>query len=431
MSPFLFISFTVVAVVLGLLYWKLTQLVRTLDFQYQTLSSQTKQDHEYATQLRMELAQQGKLSRDEQGQSLKLLNDSLIQSVSTLSQLQKNQLDTFSQQLIHLTQTNHQHLEALRLTLEKRLESLQTENAKKLEEMRQTVDEKLHATLEKRLGESFKLVSDRLEKVHQGLGEMQVLASGVGDLKKVLTNVKVRGIWGEIQLANLLEEILTPDQYDRNVKVRPDATGYVEFAVKFPGHGEKPLWMPIDSKFPQDAYHQLLEAQEQASPELADAMGKQLEDRIKFSAKEISEKYIAPPYTTDFAILFLPIEGLYAEVLRRPGLMEYLQSRYRVTVAGPTTISAILNSLRMGFRTLQIEKRSSDVWNLLGQVKTEFGKFGDLLDKTQKKLLEAGNTLEDASRRSRAIERQLRQVETPAQLEENVVPIATFQEQLI
>ncbi len=362
--------------------------------------------------LRQEMALLSRQAREEQAGSLKQLNDSLLQSISHLSLLQKNQLDGFAK-----------GLEGLRQTVEQRLGFLQQENAKKLDEMRQTVDEKLHATLEKRLGESFAQVSERLEKVHQGLGEMQVLASGVGDLKRVLTNVKVRGIWGEVQLGNLLEQVLTLDQYAQNVRTKPGSLDHVEYAIKLPGqdpNGEIPLWLPIDSKYPQDVYQQLTDAQESAQVEAVDAAAKQLEQRIKLDAKTISEKYVSPPHTTDFGILFLPVEGLYAEVLRRPGLIEFLQTEYRVMIAGPTTLAALLNSLRMGFRTLQIEKRSSEVWSILGGVKQEFGKFGDLLDKTQKKLHEAGNVIEDASRRSRAIERKLRDVEAPAGLAEPI-----------
>ncbi len=368
---------------------------------------------------RQELLSMNKANREETASSLKSQSETLVHALSSISQVQKNQLDSFSNQLGQLTTSNHERLEALRTTLENRLTLLQQDNTKKLDEMRQTVDEKLHATLEKRLGESFQHVAERLEKVHQGLGEMQVLASGVGDLKKVLTNVKTRGVWGEIQLGNLLEQILTPDQYEKNVKIRPDATGYVEFAVKLPGQGDAPVWLPIDAKFPQDAYQQLMAAQDQANPEAVDFFEKQLEERIKLSAKEISQKYIFPPFSTDFAILFLPIEGLYAEILRRPGLSDVLQQQYRVILAGPTTIAALLNSLKMGFRTLQIQKRSSEVWGILGQVKSEFGKFGDLLEKTHKKLQEAGNTIEDASRKTRTIERRLKDVQEPLQIFES------------
>jgi len=271
----------------------------------------------------------------------------------------------------------------------------------------------LHATLEQRLGESFKLVSERLELVHKGLGEMQTLASGVGDLKKVLTNVKTRGTWGEIQLGNLLEQILSPEQYAKNVATKLGSNDRVEFAIKLPGKerdGEV-VWLPLDAKFPQEDYQRLVEAAEQANVALVDETGKMLEARIKNEAKSIKEKYLDPPRTTDFAILFLPTEGLYAEIIRRIGLTDLLQREYRVTVAGPTTLAAILNSLQMGFRTLAIEKRSSEVWSLLGAVKTEFGRFGEILDKTQKKLQEASNTIETASRRSRAIEQKLKDVQ--------------------
>ncbi len=271
----------------------------------------------------------------------------------------------------------------------------------------------MHATLEQRLGESFKLVSERLELVHKGLGEMQTLASGVGDLKKVLTNVKTRGTWGEIQLGNLLEQILSPEQYAKNVATKLGSNDRVEFAIKLPGKerdGEV-VWLPLDAKFPQEDYQRLVEAAEQANVALVDETGKMLEARIKNEAKSIKEKYLDPPRTTDFAILFLPTEGLYAEIIRRIGLTDLLQREYRVTVAGPTTLAAILNSLQMGFRTLAIEKRSSEVWSLLGAVKTEFGRFGEILDKTQKKLQEASNTIETASRRSRAIEQKLKDVQ--------------------
>ena len=269
------------------------------------------------------------------------------------------------------------------------------------------MDEKLHATLEQRLGESFKLVSERLELVHKGLGEMQTLASGVGDLKKVLTNVKTRGTWGEVQLEALLEQLLAPEQYVKNAVTKKGSNERVEFAVKLPEN----VLLPIDAKFPQEDYQKLLDAQEQANPVLVEEMAKQLEAKIKAEAKSIKERYINPPDTTDFAIMFLPTEGLYAEVLRRTGLFETLQRQYRVTIAGPTTLAAFLNSLQMGFRTLAIQKRSSEVWTLLGAVKTEFGKFGDILEKTNKKLQEASNTLQDAAQKSRTIEKKLKSVQ--------------------
>jgi len=290
---------------------------------------------------------------------------------------------------------------------------LQDDNSAKLEQMRLVVDEKLHATLEKRLGDSFKLVSERLEMVHRGLGEMQSLASSVGDLKKVLTNIKARGMWGEVQLGALLEQILTREQYEQNVPTKKGSNERVEYAIKLPGRdgGDEMIWLPIDAKFPQEDYQRLVEAQEQANAELAEEAARQLENRIKLEARTIREKYIDPPHTTDFAILFLPVEGLYAEIVRKAGLCELLQREFRVVVAGPTTLAALLNSLQMGFRTLAIERRSSEVWALLGAVKTEFGRFGDLLDKTQKKLQEASSTIENAARKSRTIEKKLRDVQ--------------------
>jgi len=378
---------------------------------------------------REESSTNAKQLREEVSGSLKLFSDSLLARMMEIASLQKDQLEIFSKQLSSLTQSNELKMDKMRETVEERLKLLQEDNSKKLEQMRATVDEKLHSTLERRLGESFKIVSERLELVHKGLGEMQTLASGVGDLKKVLTNIKSRGMWGEVQLANLLEQILTNNQYEKNVATKRGSSERVEFAIKLPGHDEKDtiVWLPIDAKCPMEDYQKLIEAQEQANQTLADESGRQLETKIKSEAKDIKEKYLDPPYTTDFGIMFLPIEGLYAEVLRRPGLSEILQRDYRVLVAGPTTLYALLNSLQMGFRTLAIEKRSSEVWTLLGAVKTEFGKFGDILEKTQKKLQEASNTIEDASRKSRTIERKLKDVQelpTP----ETVDLIAEFEE---
>lgn len=334
----------------------------------------------------------------------------------------KNFGELLTGQLHQLTQRNTQSLETLRETVETKLSSIQVDNNQKLEQMRQTVDEKLHNTLEQRLGESFKQVSDRLEQVHNGLGEMRTLASGVGDLKKVLTNVKVRGTWGEVQLDTLLDQILSADQYAKNVSTRPNSSERVEFAIKLPGRDmtDDVVWLPIDAKFPLEDYQRLVEAHELADLVAMEEASKALEIRIKAEAKTIRDKYLEPPYTTDFGLLFLPIEGLYAEVIRRPGLSDFLQREYRVTVVSPTTICAILNSLQMGFKTLAIEKRSSEVWMVLGAVKTEFSKFGDVLAKTKKKLDEARNTIESAEVRSRAIDRQLRQVEA-LPVEENTI----------
>ena len=313
-----------------------------------------------------------------------------------------------------LNETTERRLGEVRQTLEGRLKELQQDNAVKLEQMRQTVDEKLQSTLEARLGESFRMVQQQLEQVQRGLGEMQSLATGVGDLKRVLGNVKTRGIFGEVQLAAILEQMLTLDQYSANVATVPGSAERVEFAIKLPGQGESPeapVWLPVDAKFPREDYERLLDAQERADADAAAAAGAALERRMREEAKTIAQKYVAPPHTTDFAIMFLPTEGLYAEVLRRPGLVEGLQRDHRIVIAGPTTLSAILNSLRMGFRTLAIEKRSSEVWQVLGAVRTEFGKFGQVLDKVRKQIGNVTNTLDDTSKRSRAIERKLRNVE--------------------
>lgn len=351
----------------------------------------------------------------------------LIMVLVRQSALEKNQdrsQQVMAQNLSSFSQMHEQKLERIRESVEKKLGDIQQDNSQKLEKIRETVDEKLHATLEKRLGESFQLVSERLEKVHQGLGEMQHLAAGVGDLKKVLINVKTRGTWGEVQLGNLLEQILTPEQYERNCITKPNSRDPVEFAIKLPGDGQKPVYLPVDAKFPTEDYERLQEAQEAGQLDLIEQVTKALEMRIKGEAKNIRDKYIEPPFTTDFGILFLPTEGLYAEVLRRAGLADYLRQEYRVIVAGPTTIAALLNSLQMGFRTLAVEKRASEVWSLLGTVKGEFGKFGDLLEKTKEKLDSASKNIEDATRKTRTIERKLRDVQDlPAGKNDLPIPI--------
>ncbi|MDR3587085.1 MAG: DNA recombination protein RmuC [Desulfosporosinus sp.] len=363
---------------------------------------------------REETSTNSRQAREELNQSVHSFNESVLMRMAEIASLQRNQLDIFATQLGSLTKTNDQKLEQLRKTVEERLLLLQQDNSQKLEQMRATVDEKLKATLEHRLGESFKLVSERLEAVHKGLGEMQTLASGVGDLKKVLTNVKTRGIWGEIQLGNLLEQILTIEQYATNVVTKVGSNDRVEFAIKLPARDgqDSIIWLPIDAKFPIEDYERLIEAQEQANLPRIEELGKSLENRIKLEGKTIRDKYLDAPNTTDFGILFLPVEGLYAEVLRRPGLCELLQREYKVIISGPTTLAALLNSLQMGFRTLAIEKRSSEVWHLLSAVKTEFGKFVEILEKTQKKLQEASNTIETATRKSRTIARKLKDVQT-------------------
>jgi DNA recombination protein RmuC len=338
---------------------------------------------------------------------------SILDQMSTIATMQKNQLDTFSNQLIQLTSSNEQRLNEMRNTIEEKLSLIQKENSTKLEEMRATVDEKLHSTLEKRLGESFGDISKRLENLYKELGEMHSLASGVNDLKRTLTSVKTRGIWGEIQLGTLMDEILTADQYETNVITKKKSNDRVEFAIKLPGNdaNNTRVYLPIDAKFPQEDYQKLIDAADLGDKNAVDAARKSLELRVKSEAKDIKEKYLDPPNTTDFGIMFLPTESLYAEVTKLPGLIEVLQRDYKVIITGPTTLVALLNSLQMGFRTLAIEKRSSEIWTLLGAVKTQFGKFGEILDKTQKKLREATNTIEDASRKTRTIESKLKKVQ--------------------
>jgi DNA recombination protein RmuC len=358
------------------------------------------------------LTQQGDVARTQSEQI-----DSFRIQLGATQQHQADALQRFSQtlaeQLRALAQSNDVRLNEVRTMVEAKLSAIQADNEKKLEQVRATVDEKLHATLEQRLGESFKQVADRLDQVHRGLGEMQVLAKDVGSLNRVLNNVKSRGTFGEVQLAGLLEQVFTPDQYGVNVETVPGSGARVEFAIKLPGRRDDglPLWLPIDAKFPREDYERLLDAQERADKAEAEVAGRALETRLRLEAKVIREKYVAPPHTTEFAILFVPTEGLYAEALRRPGLMEALQREYRVTLAGPTTLLATLTSLQMGFRTLALEKRSAEVWEVLGAVKTEFGKFGEVLAKTKKKLDEASSTIDLAQTRTNVMTRKLKSVE--------------------
>ncbi len=362
--------------------------------------------------LRDEIRDSSREGREESARSVNRFGEGII-----------SQHQLLVDQLGQLMRLNDGRMVSIQQTVEDRLRDLQTGNEERLEKMRALVDEKLHATLEKRLGEAFASVSERLEKVHQGLGEMKALTADMGDLKKVLTNVKARGTWGEIQLGALLDQILTPEQYGKNVATRPGKSERVEFAIRLPGVQEgTPVWMPIDSKFPQEDYLRIIAASEAADAEALAESTKALERRVVAEAKSIHEKYIEPPHTTDFAILYLPVEGLYAEVLRMNGLCERLTREYRVVIAGPTTIAALLNSLQMGFRTLAIEKRSSEVWVLLGQVKTEFGKFGDVLEKARIIIEQVGKELGNAQVRTRSIERRLRQVqELPGGIEEDAL----------
>jgi DNA recombination protein RmuC len=399
------------------------------------LRAQREDSARAARELREESARAARELREEVGSGLRGTSELLMQAMDGLSSLQRGQLAEMAKQVQGLTLSSQSaltdvrasletqltalsgavqgRLEATRNTVDERLRQLAERNEAKLEEMRKTVDEQLHGALEKRLGDSFKLVSGQLEAVHRGLGEMQALAVGVGDLKRVLTNVKVRGTWAEVQLGAILEQVLTPDQYGRNVRVKEGSEERVEFAVRLPGRGAHapPVWLPIDSKFPQEAYLRLLAAAEIADSEGVQSALAELARTVRIAARTIQEKYLAPPLTTDFAVLFLPTEGLYAEVLRQPGLVEQLQDSYRVVVAGPTTLSALLSSLRMGFRTLAIEQRASEVWRVLGAVKTEFGRLGVMLDKVKRQLGTATRTLTETDVRTRAMERRLRAVE--------------------
>jgi len=390
--------------------------------------------------LRREVSESARDGRQESAQNLATFQQTITKQAAEATRTQNTQIDAFGLQLAglqkslsdtlstqltglsesnarriaELSETSARTLAEVRQILDAQLAQLQTTNAAKLDEMRATVDEKLQTTLQARLGAGFKQVADQLEQVHKGLGEMQTLAQGVGDLKHLLTNVKTRGIFGEAQLASLLEQVFVSEQYAAQLATRPGSKNVVDFAIKLPGKSDDgaPLWLPIDAKFPNEDYERLLDAQGRAHAVDAAEAGKALELRIRLEAKSIAEKYVEPPYTTDFAILFLPTEGLYAEVLRRPGLMEALQREHRITLAGPTTLLAMLSSLQMGFRTLALEKRSSEVWQVLGAVKTEFGKFGDVLSKVKSQTQTVLNTLDGAEVRSRAVGRALKKVES-------------------
>ncbi len=363
---------------------------------------------------REESAGRSRELREEVSGSLGKTAELLTSTVGQLGTTQKEQLESVTTQVRSLVESNQQRMDGLRATISEQLNEMREANEKKLEEMRRTVDEKLQGTLEKRLGESFKLVSERLDAVHKGLGEMQNLATGVGDLKNVLTNVKVRGTWAEYQLEAILEQVLTPEQFDRNVATREGSSERVEFAIRLPGRGDNPedcVWLPIDSKFPQEDYLRLAEAAREGDADSVAQSTKELLRSVTQSAKTISDKYLNPPRTTDFAVLYLPTEGLYAEVLRQPGLVSQLQQDHRVVVSGPTTIAALLNSLRLGFRSLAIEQQASEVWQVLAAVKAEFGKFGGVLDKVKKQLATASNTIDETQTRTRAMARKLREVE--------------------
>jgi len=425
----------VLLVALGLAVWMLwrvqttvAELARQAAQTTSRLAELDQSRQQGERELRRELADASREQRQELTHALGSFQEALLRQGAEATRTQNAQIDAFAQQLVQLrgtlgdtlvrqlqelSESNARRMAEVRATLEAQLTQLQQGNAAKLDEMRATVDEKLQSTLQARLGESFKQVADRLEQVHKGLGEMQTLAQGVGDLKHLLSNVKTRGMFGEAQLAALLEQVFAPDQYATQVATRPGSRNVVDFAIRLPGRGDDgaPCWLPIDAKFPNEDYERLLDAQQRADAEAAELAARGLEQRIRLEAKSMADKYLEPPHTTDFAILFLPTEGLYAEVLRRPGLMEQLQREYRVTLAGPTTLMAMLNSLQMGFRTLALEKRSSEVWQVLGAVKTEFGKFGDVLAKVKSQTQTVLNTLDSAEVRSRAMGRALKAVE--------------------
>lgn len=377
-----------------------------------------KETGEQAAQSRRESSEASQRTREELAKTLKATGDSTIKQLNEMNDAfvragkisrdeSRETLNKFNEQMV-------KSLNEVKTTVENQLKALQEDNAKKLEKMRETVDEKLQGTLEKRLGEQFKQVLEALNHVHKGLGEMRSLATNVGDLKKVMTNIKTRGTWGEIQLGAMLEQVMTPEQYEKNVKPKPNSNSIVEFAIKLPGQddSDKPVWLPIDAKFPQEDYQRLVEAHDSGDAGLVESATRALVVRIRDSAKDIQQKYVEPPHTTDFAILYLPTEGLYAEVIRQPGLVDVLQRENRIVVAGPTTLLAILNSLQMGFQTLAIQQKSSEIWKVLGAVKSEFGKFGNVIAKVKKKLQEASNVVDEAARRTRVMDRKLKNVES-------------------
>ncbi|ADU36158.1 protein of unknown function DUF195 [Variovorax paradoxus EPS] len=389
-------------------------------------------------ELRREIGENSRGTRQETAQAFATFQQSLVQQGAEATRTQNAQLDAFSLQLASLQKTladtlntqlqglsesNARRLAEVRTTMETQLAQLQQSNTAKLDEMRKTVDEKLQSTLEARLGESFKQVADRLEQVHKGLGEMQTLAVGVGSLQRVLTNVKTRGVFGEVQLEALLEQVLTPEQYAKQIETKPRSGQRVDFAIRFPGRGDDgaPVWLPIDAKFPRDDYERLIDAHERADAPAAELAAKALEARIRLEARSIAENYLAAPHTTDFAILFLPVESLYAEVLRRPGLMDAIQRQHRVTLAGPTTLLAMLNSLHMGFRTLALEQQASEVWKVLGAVKTEFERYGEWVARIKEQVAKASDTLDKADTRAKQMRLALRKVEALPEAEAQVL----------
>lgn len=420
MDVILYIILVLLVIVVGLLLVQLgrksvdlTPLAARLDALKDLQERTDRSLRDEIARSRTETQTQAQQERAELAGALKSFGDTVQRSITEIAKLQNEQLESFSRQLSVLTSASEKKMEDIRLQIDAKLKQIQEDNTRQLDRMRETVDEKLQGTLEKRLGESFKQVSERLELVHQGLGDMRQLASGVGDLKKVLGNVKARGTWGEVQLGALLDEMLAPEQYARNVKIHEHGSDFVEFAIKLPGQNDaaEPMWIPVDAKFPVEDYSRLVDAQERADAAAAEDAVKQLDAGIKKAARDISSKYLLPPKTTDFGIMFLPSEGLYAEVIRRQALVQQLQREFHIVITGPSTFAAFLNSLQMGFRTLAIQKRSGEVWKVLGEVKTAFGRFGETLDAVHKKLEQAASSVDDARKKTKTLQNKLRTVE--------------------
>lgn len=429
MQIILYIILAVLLMIVVLLIWQLkrssidwTPLSGRLEALQDAQERTDRSVRDEIARSRTETQSQSQQERTELAGSLKSFGDSVQTRMADIAKIQNDQMESFARQLSILTATNEKKMDDIRLIIDGKLKQIQEDNTRQLDRMRETVDEKLQNTLEKRLGESFKQVSERLEQVHQGLGDMRTLAAGVGDLKKVLTNVKSRGTWGEVQLGALLEEILSPEQYLKNVKIKDPGADFVEFAIKLPGQGDSPsdfVLIPVDAKFPMEDYSRLMEAQDKGDLSAAEDAVRQLENSIKKAAKDICQKYIDPPRTTDFGIMFLPSEGLYAEVIRRTALVSNLQRECRIVISGPSTFAAFLNSLQMGFRTLAIQKRSGEVWKVLGEVKAAFGRFGDSLDAVRKRLDQAASSVDDAQKKTKTLANKLKAVESlPGKTEE-------------
>ena len=435
MEIFLYVILFFLLIIVVLQFWllkrssiDLTPLTGKLDALQDAQERTDRSMRDEIARSRAETQLQAQQERVELAGTLKSFGDSVQTRIADIAKIQNDQMESFARQLYLLTTSNEKKMEDVRLVIDEKLKQIQEDNTRQLDRMRETVDEKLQSTLEKRLGDSFKQVSERLEQVHQGLGDMRTLAAGVGDLKKVLTNVKARGTWGEVQLGALLEEILSPEQYLKNVKISEQSGDFVEFAIKLPGQGDSPsdfVLIPVDAKFPVEDYSRLMEAQERSDASAAEDAVRQLENSIKKAAKDISQKYLAPPKTTDFGIMFLPSEGLYAEVIHRTALVSHLQREYRIVISGPSTFAAFLNSLQMGFRTLAIQKRSGEVWQVLGEVKAAFGRFGDSLDAVRKRLDQAASSVDDAQKKTRTLAGKLKAVEAMPDAAESITIVDT------